>query len=244
MLIGLLLLLQQPQLPLATPEIVSFQNDNLTLRGVLYKPGGSGPFPGLIYNHGSAPEMLNNQAFEELGPLFARRSRVFFAPYRRGQGLSATAGPFIGDEIAAARNKGIWLALFVVIPFLVLLFLVITRKRRGWFRIVWGVAFGLFAVLVVHLSGARAGGYSHGAVCSALKMSRATVSVIQRELLRGGEGYRAVFQKFFRESRGHRIVGAIERFLDAITLPVKGSPSSMRRWKRSLRRLRLTIIYF
>ena len=80
-------------------------------------------------------------------------------------------------------------------------------------------------------------GYSHGAVCSALKMSRATVSVIQRELLRGGEGYRAVFQKFFQESRGHRIVGAIEQFLDAITLPVKGSPSSMRRWKRSLRRL-------
>ena len=80
-------------------------------------------------------------------------------------------------------------------------------------------------------------GYSHGAVCSALKISRATVAVIQRELLRGGGGYRAVFQKFFQESRGRKIVGAIERFLDAITLPVKGSSSSMRRWKRSLQRL-------
>jgi carboxymethylenebutenolidase len=28
------------------------------------------------------------------------------APYRRGQGLSASAGPFIGDEIAAAEKKG------------------------------------------------------------------------------------------------------------------------------------------
>jgi carboxymethylenebutenolidase len=156
-LVGLLLLLQQPQLPLATPEIVSFQSQNLTLRGVLYKPNGSGRFPGLIYNHGSAPGMLNQQAFEALGPLFAKRGWVFFAPYRRGQGLSSTAGPFIGDEITAARNKGIGLALFVAIPSLLLLFLAAARKRRGWLRIVWGVALGLFAVAVVHLSGARAG---------------------------------------------------------------------------------------
>lgn len=80
-------------------------------------------------------------------------------------------------------------------------------------------------------------GYSYGAVCRALKLSRATVSIIQRDLARGGEGYRAVFQKFFQQSRGARSAGVIERFLQAITLPVKGSSSSMRRWKRSLRRL-------
>ena len=31
---------------------------------------------------------------------------VFFGPYRRGQGLSPSAGPYIGDEIDAAKQKG------------------------------------------------------------------------------------------------------------------------------------------
>ena len=126
-LVGLLALLLQPQLASATPEIVSFR-ENPTLRGVLYKPDGPGPFPGLIYNHGSAPGMLNQQAFEALGPLFARRGWVFFAPYRRGQGLSATAGPFIGDEIASARNKGTWVGLFVAVPASLLLFLAVSAQ--------------------------------------------------------------------------------------------------------------------
>jgi carboxymethylenebutenolidase len=50
--------------------------------------------------------MLSSQAFETLGPLFASRGVVFFAPYRRGQGLSAAAGPYIGDEIAVAEKRG------------------------------------------------------------------------------------------------------------------------------------------
>ena len=79
-------------------------------------------------------------------------------------------------------------------------------------------------------------GYSSGAVCTALKMSKTTVWLIQRELVKSGEGYRTVFERFFRESRGQRILDTIERFLDAITLPVKGSRSSMRSWKRAIRR--------
>ena len=50
--------------------------------------------------------MLSKEAFETLGPLFARHGWVFFGPYRRGQGLSASAGPYIGDEIAAAIKTG------------------------------------------------------------------------------------------------------------------------------------------
>lgn len=80
-------------------------------------------------------------------------------------------------------------------------------------------------------------GYSYRAVCSALKMSKTTVHLIQRELLKAGEGYRKVFQLFFKEAKGQRLVDAIERFLDAITLPVKGSREDMRRWKRALHRL-------
>jgi dipeptidyl aminopeptidase/acylaminoacyl peptidase len=50
--------------------------------------------------------MLSRDAFEALGPVFASHGWVFFGPYRRGQGLSASAGPYIGDEIAAAEKKG------------------------------------------------------------------------------------------------------------------------------------------
>lgn len=80
-------------------------------------------------------------------------------------------------------------------------------------------------------------GWSYGAVCRALKMSKTTVHLIQRDLVKSGEGYRKVFELLFRESRGARVLDAIERFLGAITLPVKGSPTSMRRWRRALRRL-------
>ena len=88
-----------------TGEVVSFPSGELTLHGVLYKPKGAGPFPAVVYNHGSAPGMLSSEAFEAIGPLFASRGWVFFGPYRRGQGLSASAGPYIGDEIAKANKQ-------------------------------------------------------------------------------------------------------------------------------------------
>jgi carboxymethylenebutenolidase len=86
-------------------KVVAFPSGNLTLHGVLYIPKGKGPFPAVLYNHGSAPGMYSNEAIEALGPVFARRGWVFFAPYRRGQGLSAKAGSYIGDEIATAVKK-------------------------------------------------------------------------------------------------------------------------------------------
>src|SRR6202166_5298093 len=93
-------------LVLAATETVTFPSGEITLHGVLYKPEGTGPFPAVIYNHGSAPGMLSEQAFAALGPVFAGHGWVFFGPYRRGQGRSASAGPYIGDEIAAATSKG------------------------------------------------------------------------------------------------------------------------------------------
>ncbi|WP_348071115.1 prolyl oligopeptidase family serine peptidase [Polaromonas sp.] len=88
------------------PEIVQFTNQNVVLAGELFKPNGDGPFPAILYNHGSAPGMLSSQASGSIGPLFAQKGWVFFMPYRRGQGLSTKAGPYIGDEIAQARARG------------------------------------------------------------------------------------------------------------------------------------------
>jgi carboxymethylenebutenolidase len=90
----------------ATPETVTFESAGKTLHGLLWRPAGSGRFPALLYNHGSAPGLASNSAFELLAPVFVAQGWVFFAPYRRGQGLSSDAGPYIGDQLVAARAQG------------------------------------------------------------------------------------------------------------------------------------------
>ena len=87
-------------------DVVTFPSGELTLHGALYKPEGSGPFPAVLYNHGGGPGMLSKEAFDALGPVFAKKGWIFFGPYRRGQGLSASAGKYIGDEVAAATKAG------------------------------------------------------------------------------------------------------------------------------------------
>ena len=88
------------------PEIVHFQSGGQELGGEIFKPAGDGSFPVVLYNHGSASGMLNSQASKIIGPLFASKGWIFFMPYRRGQGLSQDAGPYILDEIKAARGRG------------------------------------------------------------------------------------------------------------------------------------------
>jgi carboxymethylenebutenolidase len=86
-------------------EVVTFPSGPRTLHGVLHKPTGTGPFPAVLYNHGSAPGMTPVEAANALGPVFAARGWLFFMPFRRGQALSADAGPYIMDEIRAARAR-------------------------------------------------------------------------------------------------------------------------------------------
>ena len=42
--------------PPADAELVSFPSGDLTLRGFLYRPTGPGPFPAIVWNHGSEPK--------------------------------------------------------------------------------------------------------------------------------------------------------------------------------------------
>jgi carboxymethylenebutenolidase len=92
--------------PAQQPEIVYFPSGNLTLGGELYMPQGKGPFPAVLYNHGSAAGFLSDQASQAIGPLYAAKGWIFFMPYRRGQGWSAQAGIDINTQIQAAYDQG------------------------------------------------------------------------------------------------------------------------------------------
>lgn len=86
-------------------QTVAFSSGGKTLHGLLYKPAGKGPFPAVLYNHGGSPGLLSNVAFDAIAPHFVAQGWLFFAPYRRGQGLSAGAGPFVEAEVAAIEKK-------------------------------------------------------------------------------------------------------------------------------------------
>ena len=91
----------------AKPELVEFTGGELRLQGFLWKPDGDGPFPALLWNHGS--EKLPG-TMASVAPYFVERGYVFFVPHRRGQGRSP--GPYIMDQLNAAgpreaRNRAI-----------------------------------------------------------------------------------------------------------------------------------------
>ena len=86
------------------PETVTIPSGTLHLAGFLWKPAGPGPFPAVLFNHGRGDDPQNQTkdltitaTARILGPVFARHGYVFLHPFRRGEGLSADQGPFIGD---------------------------------------------------------------------------------------------------------------------------------------------------
>lgn len=78
------------------PEVVSFRSGELTLEGYLYKPRGKGPFPAMIYNHGSN-KVPGTCA--PLGEFWSAHGFIFFFPHRSGHGRSP------GEWIVEAQQK-------------------------------------------------------------------------------------------------------------------------------------------
>jgi dienelactone hydrolase len=94
------------QSKLVSPQTVEFPSNGLRLKAFLWKPIGSGPFPAVVFNHGrsNTPQQHTRNltiidAAQILGPVFARHGYVFLYPFRRGEGLSADQGTFIGDVL-------------------------------------------------------------------------------------------------------------------------------------------------
>ena len=62
---------------------ITFPSGKLMLHGFVYRPAGSGPFPAILYNHGSEQQPGWKPG---LGQLFSSRGYVFFLPHRRSHG--------------------------------------------------------------------------------------------------------------------------------------------------------------
>lgn len=90
------------------PDTLLVQSGALNLRALLWRPRGRGPFPAVLFNHGSghaagsASGRRDQRHPELLGPLFARHGYVFLYLFRRGDGLSAGQGVPSGDVMDRA----------------------------------------------------------------------------------------------------------------------------------------------
>ena len=87
--------------PQANPAEVTFPSGKLVLHGFIYKPEGKGPFPALLWNHGSErrPGWL-----PELAPILLSQGYILFIPHRRGHGRSP--GEYVMDQLARAGTAG------------------------------------------------------------------------------------------------------------------------------------------
>lgn len=86
------------------PDTVTFSSGNLSLKGFLYTPAGKGPFPTMMYNHGSEPHP--ERWVLPLAKAFVGKGYVFFVPFRRGQGLSLGQGRDIRSVLDSALKSG------------------------------------------------------------------------------------------------------------------------------------------
>lgn len=83
-----------------TAQVASFPSRGMTLRGWIYKPEGAGPFPAVVWNHGSERQP---RAQPELGLFYTRHGFVFFLPVR--QGHEPSPGRYIQDELTEYSQR-------------------------------------------------------------------------------------------------------------------------------------------
>lgn len=82
-------------------ETVFYPSGKLKIEAYVYKPEGAGPFPVVIYNHGSRAERDREEMpFVYVGSMLTASGYVVVVPERRGYGKSdgQTFGQAVGEE--------------------------------------------------------------------------------------------------------------------------------------------------
>ena len=85
-----------------TAQHIEYPSGRLKLPGLLYKPPGDGPFPAVIWNHGSE-KMPGPQV--ELARFYTEHGFVFFLPTREGHGNAP--GDYIVDLQKQILARGV-----------------------------------------------------------------------------------------------------------------------------------------
>lgn len=98
--------------PSMVPQTIEFPSGKLRLKGYLWKPAGTGPFPAVLFNHGSGGAdadhtagMPITQAANTLAPFFVKHGYAFLYPFRRGHGPSASQAPFMQDVLGQEEQS-------------------------------------------------------------------------------------------------------------------------------------------
>lgn len=85
-------------------ETAFYQSGKLKIEAYVFKPEGAGPFPVVIYNHGSrAGHDREERPFAYVGEMLARGGYVVVVPERRGYGKSD--GPTFDEAVGEDRGQ-------------------------------------------------------------------------------------------------------------------------------------------
>jgi dienelactone hydrolase len=109
LVLGFALVVGRPLWPAAAQlsarvDTVTVASGGLSLSGLLWRPAGSGPFPAVLFNHGSYGG-ANQTVMDEpavLGRVFVQHGYAFLFLFRQGIGLSRGQGTADGDLMARA----------------------------------------------------------------------------------------------------------------------------------------------
>ena len=84
-----------------SPESLIVQSGPLQLRALLFRPRGTGPFPAVLFNHGSyvstSPMPMPPDTAAIVGDVFAKNGYALLFLFRQGIGLSIGQGTADGD---------------------------------------------------------------------------------------------------------------------------------------------------
>jgi dienelactone hydrolase len=94
------------------PQTVEFPSGSLHLKADLWKPTGPGPFPAVLFSHGSGGDkadltagMQITESADILAPFFIKHGYAFLYPFRRGHGPSADQASFMQDVLLSEEKQ-------------------------------------------------------------------------------------------------------------------------------------------
>ena len=83
---------------------IFYRSGNLNIQAYLYQPEGAGPFPVVIYNHGSRGGRESDSVpFQYIGAMLTRAGYIVLVPERRGYGKSD--GLNLRDEVGRDQSR-------------------------------------------------------------------------------------------------------------------------------------------